>query len=117
MIDKICTFPNQAIPSVYGESLSYTQQVAFLTHKVNECIDLLNKIGEGSLPIVTDKNNGWILQVENGIWSAADTLSPLGSRVLSLENSVKYQSSQIATINDTLNGLAQTIAALNGEVI
>lgn len=117
MIEKVCTFPNQAIPAVYGDSLSYTQQVAFLQYKINECITQLNKIASGSLPLVSASENGYILQVIGGVWTATNALAQLSAKVAANQQSISYQQNEIATIQETLNGLAQTIALLNGEVI
>lgn len=117
MIEKVLTFPNQAIPSIYGESLSYTQQLAYYMYKLNECIEQVNMIASGSLPVVSSEQNGWVLQVDNGQWVAANTMSPLYSRMLAVENSNTFNAGEIAGIKETLNGVAQMIATINGEVI
>ena len=43
-IDKIPCGIAEGLPSVATDKISYTQQVAFLTYKINECVDLLNKV-------------------------------------------------------------------------
>lgn len=43
-IDKIPCGIADGLPSVATAKISYTEQVAFLTYKINECVDLLNKV-------------------------------------------------------------------------
>lgn len=43
-IDKIPCGIAEGLPSVATDKISYTQQVAFLTYKINECVDLLNEV-------------------------------------------------------------------------
>lgn len=63
MIENLRGFPNQAIPAVYGESLSYTQQVAYLMKKVQECIDYLNNLDLAEVPKPKDGDVGKIAEV------------------------------------------------------
>lgn len=43
-IDKIPCGIADGLPSVATDKISYNQQVAFLTYKIDECVELLNKI-------------------------------------------------------------------------
>ena len=126
MLKKIPSmFPNQAIPAVYGDSLSYTQQVAYLQAKINEIIDTVNEtVLGGALPTVTAGDNGKIVEVIEGAWQLSTSLLEVLGRLNTLEGSltgtqadVVVLQRQMASILDDIVQLTATLVQINqGDV-
>lgn len=118
MIEKVLTFPNQAIPSIYGDSLSYTQQVAYLMYKVNECIDKINQFSTGSLPNFNPETmEAWTPQVVNGAVAWTPDLKTVTADMLTVKATQTAQGRKIDEIYDGLVELSAVLVAINeGEV-
>lgn len=119
MIEKVnkCIFPNQAIPSIYGESLSYSQEVAFLAYKLNECIDKLNSIAAGGLPPFTAAMEEWGPQIINGEVAWTPTVKDLNSDMITVKATQNVHGRKIDSILDNLAVLSEVQSEiLSGEV-
>ena len=117
-IKGLTGFPQPGIPSIFDESQSYTQQVAYLMYKIQECIDLINEIEEQSsgLPETTAADNGKILEVVEGVWNKTNTAITLAASVNTLTSGQIQNSADIAILqsqmNDILGDLIQLTATL-----
>lgn len=104
-------FPNQAIPAVFGESVSYTQQVAYLAYKLQECIEWINDQKAVEIPIPSLEDVAKVLNVINSDgeprlgWNGtlpAD-VSNLKSRTSTLEDIVAGKQEELFVLTATLD--------------
>lgn len=118
MIEKVkYTLPNQAIPSIYGESLSYTQQVAYLLYKINECIDGVNAIQSGGLPPFNEQMEGWGPQIIDGVISWTPDIKDVVADMVVVKATIRAQGAKIDEILVGISELAEIQAQiLTGEV-
>lgn len=119
MIEKVnqYVFPNQAIPSIYGESLSYTQQVAYLLYKINECIDGVNAIQSGGLPPFTEQMEGWGPQIIDGAVAWTPNIRDVVADMVTVKATIRAQGAKIDEILVGITELAEIQAQiLTGEV-
>lgn len=117
-IDNLTGFPQPGIPSIFDESKSYTQQVAYLMYKIQECIDLVNEIEEQSsgLPETTAADNGKILEVVEGVWDKTNTAITLAASVSSLTSGQIQNSADIAILQSQMNDIIGDLITLTATL-
>lgn len=119
MLENIpAAFPNQAIPAVYGDSMSYTQQVAYLTYMINKIITTINEtILGGTLPEVGVGDNGKIVEVINGAWELSSSMIETLGRLDALESGLTDTNANVTVLQRQMASLLDDVVELTATLL